>query len=207
MFKSACCYSYHPHFFAVNRHKSAVHLECIETQGSSSLIAINKYAQKGIIKDGQTAFFKFSPHQLQLLSSVYEKYSTVSITIRINLIPKKNKEYLNSYLKFGFLTEKDFSNSSKKEFQNISDTSHPLIQANLSSAPQVFDISLAAQKPKDSKNFHNNLPRGFFVSSDYDCKIVAACAVPSEIGFDIDYEDINQTYEELKWFKGMFEDD
>ena len=175
-------------FFAVNRHKSAVHLECIETQGSSSLIAINKYAQKGIIKDGQTAFFKFSPHQLQLLSSVYEKYSTVSITIRINLIPKKNKEYLNSYLKFGFLTEKDFSNSSKKEFQNISDTSHPLIQANLSSAPQVFDISLAAQKPKDSKNFHNNLPRGFFVSSDYDCKIVAACAVPSEIGFDIDYE-------------------
>ena len=175
-------------FFAVNRHKSAVHLECIETQGSSSLIAINKYAQKGIIKDGQTAFFKFSPHQLQLLSSVYEKYSTVSITIRINLIPKKNKEYLNSYLKFGFLTEKDFPNSSKKEFQNISDTSHPLIQANLSSAPQVFDISLAAQKPKDSKNFHNNLPRGFFVSSDYDCKIVAACAVPSEIGFDIDYE-------------------
>lgn len=91
-------------------------------------------------------------------------------------------------MKFGFLTEKDFSNSSKKEFQNISDTSHPLIQANLSSAPQVFDISLAAQKPKDSKNFHNNLPRGFFVSSDYDCKIVAACAVPSEIGFDIDYE-------------------
>lgn len=175
-------------FFAVNRHKSAVHLECIETQGSSSLIAINKYAQKGIIKDGQTAFFKFSPHQLQLLSSVYEKYSTVSITIRINLIPKKNKEYLNSYLKFGFLTEKDFSNSSKKEFQNISDTSHPLIQANLSSAPQVFDISLAAQKPKDSKNFHNNLPRGFFVSSDYDCKIVAACAVPSEMGFDINYE-------------------
>lgn len=175
-------------FFTVNRHKSAVHLECIETQGSSSLIAINKYAQKGIIKDGQTAFFKFSPHQLQLLSSVYEKYSTTSITVRINLLPKKNKEHQNSFLKFGFLTEKDFTKSSKKNFVNISDSSHPLIQANLDNAPQIFDISLAAQKQQDIKDYQKNLPKGFFISSDYDCKIVAACAVPSEMGFDINYE-------------------
>lgn len=175
-------------FFTVNRHKSAVHLECIETQGSSSLIAINKYAQKGIIKDGQTAFFKFSPQQLQLLSSVYEKYSTVSITVRINLLPKKNKEHQNSFLKFGFLTEKDFTKSSKKNLVNISDSSHPLIQANLDNAPQIFDISLAAQKQQDIKDYQKNLPKGFFISSDYDCKIMAACAVPSEMGFDINYE-------------------
>lgn len=175
-------------FFTVNRHKSAVHLECIETQGSSSLIAINKYAQKGIIKDGQTAFFKFSPHQLQLLSSVYEKYSTTSITVRINLLPKKNKEHQNDFLKFGFLTEKDFTKSSKKNLVNISDSSHPLIQANLDNAPQIFDISLAAQKQQDIKDYQKNLPKGFFISSDYDCKIMAACAVPSEMGFDINYE-------------------
>lgn len=175
-------------FFAANKHKSAVHLECIETHGSSSLIAINKYAQKGIIKDGQTAFFKFSQNQLQLISSVYEKYSTASITIRIHLLPKKDKIYQNNNLKFGFLTEKDFSHSEKKELQKISDSSHPLILANLSSAPQTFDISLATQKQQDSKTFQTNLPKGFFVSSDYDCKIVAACAVPSEIGFDINYE-------------------
>lgn len=175
-------------FFTVNRHKSAVHLECIETQGSSSLIAINKYAQKGIIKDGQTAFFKFSPHQLQLLSSVYEKYSTTSITVRINLLPKKNKEHQNGFLKFGFLTEKDFTKSSKKNLLNISDSSHPLIQANLDNAPQIFDISLAAQKQQDINDYQKNLPKGFFISSDYDCKIMAACAVPSEMGFDINYE-------------------
>ena len=175
-------------FFTVNRHKSAVHLECIETQGSSSLIAINKYAQKGIIKDGQTAFFKFSPHQLQLLSSVYEKYSTTSITVRINLLPKKNKEHQNGFLKFGFLTEKDFTKSSKKNLVNIFDSSHPLIQANLDNAPQIFDISLAAQKQQDTKDYQKNLPKGFFISSDYDCKIMAACAVPSEMGFDINYE-------------------
>ena len=175
-------------FFTVNRHKSAVHLECIETQGSSSLIAINKYAQKGIIKDGQTAFFKFSPHQLQLLSSVYEKYSTTSITVRINLLPKKNKEHQNGFLKFGFLTEKDFTKSSKKNLVNISDSSHPLIQANLNNAPQIFDISLAAQKQQDIKDYQKNLPKGFFISSDYDCKIMASCAVPSEMGFDINYE-------------------
>lgn len=175
-------------FFTVNRHKSAVHIECIETQGSSSLIAINKYAQKGIIKDGQTAFFKFSPHQLQLLSSVYEKYSTTSITVRINLLPKKNKEHQNGFLKFGFLTEKDFTKSSKKNLVNISDSSHPLIQANLDNAPQIFDISLAAQKQQDINDYQKNLPKGFFISSDYDCKIVAACAVPSEMGFDINYE-------------------
>lgn len=175
-------------FFTVNRHKSAVHLECIETQGSSSLIAINKYAQKGIIKDGQTAFFKFSPHQLQLLSSVYEKYSTTSITVRINLLPQKNKEHQNGFLKFGFLTEKDFTKSSKKNLVNISDSSHPLIQANLDNAPQIFDISLAAQKQQDINDYQKNLPKGFFIFSDYDCKIVAACAVPSEMGFDINYE-------------------
>ena len=175
-------------FLTVNRHKSAVHLECIETQGSSSLIAINKYAQKGIIKDGQTAFFKFSPHQLQLLSSVYEKYSTTSITVRINLLPKKNKEHQNGFLKFGFLTEKDFTKSSKNNLVNISDSSHPLIQANLDNAPQIFDISLAAQKQQDIKDYQKNLPKGFFISSDYDCKIMAACAVPSEMGFDINYE-------------------
>ena len=175
-------------FFTVNRHKSAVHLECIETQGSSSLIAINKYAQKGIIKDGQTAFFKFSTQQLQLISSVYEKYSTVSITVRINLLPKKNKEHQNGFLKFGFLTEKDFTKSSKKNLVNISDSSHPLIQANLDNAPQIFDISLAAQKQQDIKDYQKNLPKGFFISSDYDCKIMAACAVPSEMGFDINYE-------------------
>ena len=175
-------------FFTVNRHKSAVHLECIETQGSSSLIAINKYAQKGIIKDGQTAFFKFSTQQLQLLSSVYEKYSTTSITVRINLLPKKNKEHQNGFLKFGFLTEKDFTKSSKKNLVNTSDSSHPLIQANLDNAPQFFDISLAAQKQQDIKDYQKNLPKGFFISSDYDCKIMAACAVPSEMGFDINYE-------------------
>ena len=123
-----------------------------------------------------------------MISSVYEKYSTVSITVRINLLPKKNKEYQNSYLKFGFLTEKDLSHSTKQELQSISDSSHPLIQANLDNAPQTFDISLATQKQQDYKTFKDNLPKGFFVSSTYDCKIVAACAVPSEIGFDINYE-------------------
>ena len=119
---------------------------------------------------------------------IYEKYSTVSITVRINLLPKKNKEYQNSYLKFGFLTEKDLSHSTKQELQRISDSSHPLIEANLDNAPQIFDISLAAQKQQDIKDYQKNLPKGFFISSDYDCKIMAACAVPSEMGFDINYE-------------------
>ena len=32
---------------------------------------------------------------------------------------------------------------------------------------------------------------------------------PREVNknFDIDLSDIKQTYEELKWFKGMFDDD
>lgn len=175
-------------FFAANRNKSAVHLECIETKGSSSLIALNGPAQKGIVKDGQTAFFKFSPQQIQLISSVYEKYSTASITVRIHLIPKKNKDNQNSFFKFGFLTEDDLSQKSKKELQSFSATSHPLIQTDLSCAPETFDISLAVQKQHDGRNLQKNLPKGFFISSDYACKIVAACAVPSEIGFDINYE-------------------
>ena len=57
---------------------------------------------------------------------------------------------------------------------------------------------------------HGILVRLFYLQKTYDWLFTHSLAdKPGVVDkcFDIGYEDINQTYEELKWFKGMFEDD
>ncbi len=171
-----------------NKNKSAVHLECFEQKGSSSLFALNSHAQKGKLSSAQTAYFKFTQVQKDFLSIINDKFSTASLTVRIQLIPTKDKQITaTDTLSFGFLTNEDFSQKGK--FLNqISKSSHPLIQAKLQNAPQTFDISFALSKSSftpSAINKQTSIPQGFFITSDYDCKIVASCIVPSEIGFDV----------------------
>ncbi len=57
---------------------------------------------------------------------------------------------------------------------------------------------------------HGVLARLFYLQKTYDWLFYHCTRDnPREVdrSFDIGYEDINQTYQELKWFKGMFEDD
>lgn len=60
------------------------------------------------------------------------------------------------------------------------------------------------------KGFHGILARLFYLQKTYDWLFAHSTADrPRTVNksFDIDYADINQTYDELKWYKGMFDDD
>lgn len=169
------------------KNKSAVHLEYFSQNESSPLIALNYNAQKGILKNNEPACFKFTQNQKDFFYKIYKEYSTASLTVRIKITEKKDKSIKDDSFKFGFLTDEDFSEKGK--FLNqVYKNSHPLIQGNLENAPQIFDISFAVPKTTLQSDIKKTIPQGFFTESNYDCKIIAACIVPSEIGFDINYE-------------------
>ena len=61
-----------------------------------------------------------------------------------------------------------------------------------------------------AKGTHGILARLFYLQKTYDWLFAhSTMDKPREVNknFDIDFSDIKQTYEELKWFKGMFDDD
>lgn len=168
------------------RGKSAVHLECYGSSEMSTLISLDSNAQKGFVNQNQYADFKFSRQQKMLFSKVYEDKSTVALTVRLQIMPAKNQKDLLSgdaplNFRFGFLTNEDFTAKGKFINQQYPDNKRILIQGDLRNAPPVFDVSFAIQK---SDSIENLIPEGFFVYSPVKCKIVAACIVPAEIGFD-----------------------
>ena len=167
--------------------RSAVHLECYGKNEMSSLIALDSSAQSGVIKSSSYADFKFTKAQKEMFSEIFQDKSTVALTVRLQLKPtKKQLELLEAApslaFKYGFLTKEDFTAKGKFIKQLYPDNRRILIQGNLKQAPDVFDVSFAIQKNDDISKV---VPEGFFVYSDIKCKVVAACVVPAEIGFDL----------------------
>lgn len=172
----------------LNKNKSAVHLECFSQNESSPLVALNFAAQKGVLRASESAYFKFTQNQKDFFHKTYDEYSTASLTVRIKIAQKKEQNApQNDFFQFGFLTNEDFSEKGK--FLNrVSQNSRPIIQGNAENAPQILDISFAVPKSTFQSDVKKAIPQGFFITSDYECKIVAACIAPSEIGFDMSYE-------------------
>lgn len=173
-------------FLCANRNKSSVHLESYGNKSISSLIALDNYARKGFISNPGYADFKFNDEQKKMFENLYNKNSSVALTVRIELVPSKKQEALlysvdDLPFRFGFLNGNDFNSKGKFVKSFYSDNKRILVQGNLKKAPKVFDVSFAVQK---NDNITKVLPEGFFVYSTLRCKIIAACVVPAELGFD-----------------------
>lgn len=174
-------------FLIANSGKSNVNLECYGSTKMSRLTALDSFSQKGVITNSGYANFKFSDEQKVLFQNIYEENSSVALTVRLKVMPSKKQNQLmystdDIPFMFGFLSSEDLTKKGKLIKQYYPNNKRILVQGNLKNAPEVFDISFAIQKNDDITKY---IPEGFFVYSTLKCKIVAACVVPAELGFDV----------------------
>jgi len=169
-----------------NSSKSYVKLERYSSTQMSNLISLDKMAHNGIV-EGDYANFKFSDAQKQLMEDMYKEFGTVAVTVRIKLYKnKKNSSILQGETQvpfmYDFLSSEDFTSKGKLVKQYYPNNRRILVQGDLRNAPETFDISFAVQK---SEKISEYLPEGFFIYAGIKCRVVAACLVPAEIGFDL----------------------
>ena len=169
------------------KHKSAVQLACIGTDESIPFYAIDSSATKGTIKDSDYADFKFTQKQKELFYNIYKEKGSVALAVCIQVMPsKKQIQVLQGEAEvpfnFGFLAKDDFTSKGKLKKQYYPGTKRIQIQGDLRNAPEIFDVSFAIQKNDEIEKY---LPEGFFVYSGVRCRILGACVVPAEIGFDV----------------------
>ena len=171
-----------------NKNKSAVRL--VNANGElTRLYALDSAAAKGTVNEGY-AYFKFTQAQKDSFYKVYKEQGSVALTICLQLMPtKKQTELLSSeeetVLRYGFLDKDDFTIEGKFLRKKYPDVRRIQIQADEKKAPQLFDISFAVQK---NDNIEKYIPECFFVYSSIRCRVIAACVVPAEIGFDLSKE-------------------
>ena len=170
---------------------SAVMLSSTASELSEQLIAKDKKAHTGIIKETGSAQFAFSQEQKKLFSQVYSKDKSAALVIRIKFNPTADQRELLTTgtelpFNFGILYSDDFDNKGrlKESLQSkisvYADMSKKLSYQDNQSL--VIDFSMAIPK---SEHFDSFLPEGFFINSSVACQIVSACAAPANIGFDI----------------------
>ena len=167
-------------FYSVSKSKSYVQLENCGIGEDETLVALNGSARKGVINGGHSASFKFSDEQKEALNKLIAETGNVSINVRIQ-IEEELPSGLESTFQYGYLLKDDFNSKGKYMEKPYSSNNRTLIHGNLANAPKIFDVSFAI---KNNNIGQNDLPEGFFIYSSVDCKIVSACAVPVEIGFD-----------------------
>ena len=172
---------------AATKNISSVNLECYGSEKMSKLQALDTNAQSGIIKKSDYASFKFSREQKSLFKKIYDDNSTVALTVRIQLKPTKNQladetKLSQALFRFGFLDSSDFSVRGKFIKQIFPDNHRIVVSGKEENAPAVFDVSFAIQKNDDIAKV---IPEGFFIYSSLRCKVLAACVVPAELGFDL----------------------
>lgn len=171
-----------------NKNKSAVRI--VYSNGDlSRLYALDSAATKGTVND-EYANFKFTKEQKEFFYKTYQENGSAALTICLQLMPtKKQKQLLASeaetVLRYGFLTGDDFTINGKFIKKKYPDIKRIQIQADEKKAPELFDLSFAVQK---NDNIEKYLPEGFFVYSTVRCRVIAACIVPAEIGFDVSKE-------------------
>ena len=177
-----------------NSRTSAVQLSSTLSELQESLIAKNKTAHSGIIKEKGEAQFSFTANQKNLFTTVYENNQSAALVVRVSFNPTASqKELLTTGTElpfnFGILYNDDFDKNGKlKEPLNTKISVYADLSKKLSyqdNEPVVVDFSMAISK---SEHFENFLPSGFFVSSSVACQILSACAAPALIGFDLSQE-------------------
>ena len=172
----------------VNKNKSAVRI-VYSSDEISRLYALDSAATKGTVSN-EYANFKFTQEQKEYFYKTYQEKGSVALTICLQMMPtKKQKQLLASdaeaVLRYGFLTGDDFTINGKFIKKKYPDIKRIQVQADEKKATELFDLSFAVQK---NDNIEKYIPEGFFVYSTIRCRVIAACVVPAEIGFDVSKE-------------------
>lgn len=172
----------------VNKNKSDVRI-VYSSDEISRLYALDSAATKGTVSN-EYANFKFTQEQKEYFYKTYQEKGSVALTICLQMMPtKKQKQLLASdaeaVLRYGFLTGDDFTINGKFIKKKYPDIKRIQVQADEKKAPELFDLSFAVQK---NDNIEKYIPEGFFVYSTIRCRVIAACVVPAEIGFDVSKE-------------------
>ena len=177
-----------------NQRTSSVKLSSTLSNTQETLIAKNKFAHTGIIKEKGQAQFAFTASQKNQFLEVYNDNQSAALVIRMKFTPTQDqKELLTTGTElpfnFGVLYSDDFDKKGKlKEALNTKISVYADLSKKLSyqdSQPVIVDFSMAIPK---SEHFENFLPVGFFISSNVTCQILSACAAPALIGFDLTQE-------------------
>lgn len=173
------------------RKRSSVRLSAFGSKSSSRLVSLNSAAKKGYIKNTGSAFFMFTEDQREQMVNVYNDDKTVSVTVRIELVPNEAQQQLlyssapavELPFYYGFLFDSDF-NKNNKIITEIKDK--VCVSADLAKLNQTgFDISIALESNDFKKT---NLPKGFFIYSTVQCSLKEVCVTPALIGFDVSSE-------------------
>ena len=172
------------------RHISSVLVENVVNNQKESLIAINSNARKGVIKNNDYAFFKFSESQKNIIEEVYKEFDSCSIIVRIALEPtKKQNEIINLtdslLFKFGFLPKSFFNSKGKLVQDEFELNKLNAIISNQSKSPRFVDYSIAIPKVKNGKI---EIPEGIFIYSSLKTNILGCCVAPANLGFDCSLE-------------------
>jgi len=169
------------------RHKSAVQLACIGNDASTPLYALDSSAAKGTIKDAGYANFKFTQEQKELFYKIYKEKGSVALAVCIQLLPVKNQSIIENQAPFnyGFLNKDDFNKRGKLKKQYFPAAKRIQVQGDLYNAPEIFDLSFAIPRNDEIEKY---VPEGFFIYSSVRCRILGACVVPAEIGYDVSKE-------------------
>lgn len=173
-----------------NSRRSRVKLSSTLTGQQENLIAKNKLAHTGIIKEKGQAQFAFSHNQKEAFLKVYHENQSVALVIRVKFTPTQSqKELLTSGTElpfnFGILYSEDFDKNGKlKEALTSKISIYADLAKKLSyqdSEAVIVDFSMAIPKSEHMENF---LPVGFFINSSVACQLLSACAAPALLGFD-----------------------
>ena len=177
-----------------NSRTSSLLLSSTISENPENLIAKNKAAHTGIIKEKGQAQFAFNNNQKELFRQVYEENQSVALVIRVKFNPTASqKELLTTGselpFNFGILYNEDFDKNGKlKEALNTKISVYADLAKKLSyrdNQALLLDFSMALPK---SEHFENFLPNGFFISSSLACQLVSVCVAPALIGFDLTQE-------------------
>ena len=177
----------------------AIGVVCVQNAAKIKMISVfddshtqfnylDKNAKVSLIKEDGFACYGFTKEQTKKIQNYYGLNSNGAIIVRVQLLPTKKQQQLLEAnlpfsLKYGFLTEEDFTSKNKFIPLKRFNTSKITVNADLrkiESLGDTLDISIALPKTEQFAQ----LPKGFFIYSDVKCKIKTVCFAPAQLGFD-----------------------
>ncbi len=164
--------------------ESSLKLNFLDKSETQSLVSLDSNSKKAFIKDKQKASFSFTDEQKLSILKFFQDNTNASLVIRVEMsVNSKQKKYFNPDGNYVF--EYGFMDEDEKDSIVVKGNEAELIRLAGGKDKLVFDVSLAFSKKNDGSII---FPKGFFVYSDLQCKILSAYITPSLVGYDLSTE-------------------